>query len=210
MKRRKRQPTRKQAALRWIAVLVILVAVSQVLQLCCLTPKQALRRYEQEYLLPEGEILAELENEKHTYLTIHGDTLSIGRSRFYWEKTHKGWYYQPYAFTAGGEDAAVWGQDWLNGTLNGTDGYKEPVFFGLVNDPDIVEVEIQLIETEDGTVRTACVPQEEFLLSESGTSVFLTSLEKEIIRGWRVLVTGIYADGRRTEPMNTLWNQGLF
>lgn len=217
--KKKKQLNRKQRALRWIGVLLILFVLNQALGLCCLTPQRAIRRYEQEYLWPEGEVLLELESEERgrTYLVEHGDalygdTLCVGKCIFVWMRQQRGWQYEPMSLTMREtEGAPVWGQihSYRSGESEADIGSNQHIYFGYVRDPDIVKVEALLRDTETKREWTQQVSAADFIKTERGHTVFLMEMETEFAAGRFSTVTGIYADGTRTEPMNVIWNYGF-
>ena len=217
--KRKKQLTRKRKALCWAALLLVLVVLNQALGLCCLTPPQAIRRYEQEYLWPEGEVLLELERgeRSRTYLVEHGnalygDTLCLGKCVFRWMWQQRGWQYEPVSLTMREpEDAPVWAQLYSNrsGETETDGGRDRHIYFGYVRDPDIIAVEALLRDTETKQEWTQQIRAEDFIKTERGHTVFLMEMRTEPVHGWFSTVTGIYADGTRTEPMNVLWNYGV-
>jgi len=214
MKRKKKLPTRRKRALRWSAALALLFVLNQTLYICCLTPRQAMRRYEQEYLWPEGEILLELEQGERasTYFVEHGNFLCVGRCIFVWQWQQRGWQYDPTNRTMReNEEAPIWGQRHTvrSNEFTAEGGRNQHIYFGYVRDPDIVKVEALLRDTETKQEWTVQVSAEEFIETERGHTVFLLEMETAPVYGWFSTVTGIYADGTRTEPMNVLWNYGV-
>lgn len=217
--KKKKQLTRKRRALHWFSVLLILLVLNQMLDLCCLTPRQAIRRYEQEYLWPSGEILLELERgeRKRTYLVEHGDalygdTLCVGKCIFVWDWQQRGWQYEPMSLTMREtEEAPVWGQIHSGSSreLEADIGRNRHIYFGYVRNPDIVQVEVLLRDTETKQEWTQRVSAKDFIKTLRGHTVFLMEMETPPASGRFSTVTGIYADGTRTDPMNVLWNYGI-
>lgn len=195
MKGKKRVVSRKRQALRWTAVLVLLVWLSHTTGAYCLTPTRVLRSLEREQLTGETEFLAQIDlpEEREGTMRLAGGDHAVILARYQWS-LRDGWnanlphhierqsewpfnamcYYAPYDASAG----------------------RVYYIFGSVEDPEVVELEIFFDASSDPLDQTVYLTEDDWIRDDRGNCFFLC----EIRPGQRVMtldcsVRGYRADG---------------
>ena len=208
--------TRRQRALAWLLAVVLLLLANQWLGLYCLTPGQALRQTERTYGIDSTEVWtrvetpqAEDETLRHWMLSYNQKSVLLSTLTF---APRTGWNCQAVTLVTEQEEPVSAGYgDYCNETEAGYEtGY---LFFGIIRDPGITEVEISachasLGETETGYDLVPYLEERVRLTSSDFTTVdgrrlFLAVLPLVTDPGGSTYpsysVTGYRADGTQAQ-----------
>ena len=149
--------TRRQRALAWLLTVVLLLLANQWLGLYCLTPGQALRQTERTYGIDPTEVWtrvetpqAEDETLRHWMLSYNPKSVLLSTLTF---APRTGWNCQAITLVTEQEEPISAGYgDYCNETEAGYEtGY---LFFGIIRDPGITEVEISACHASLGETET--------------------------------------------------------
>ena len=160
MRCRRSIPTRRRRALRWLAVLGVLLAVSHLLGVYCLTPGRVLRRAEQEQFCGRTEwlcTLTDLPGREHESLRLSGGerAVTLGLYNFFWRR---GWYASTIAVLEREPErpfAAYLYSGWSSTDPETRVMTKYFYLFGALESPEVSRLEIVFDAGEGGHDQTA-------------------------------------------------------
>ena len=180
--RKKRLPTRRRRALRWLAVLVLLVGACHWLDIYILTPDRALRRQEQYFATGRTELDAVVRDAYRTdpgvgILTAsqNDEVLLMGLSHW---SLFQGWrpgFAWPVERTDGAVDVYAVYYSWEYSWESGPDCNPYAVY-GCVNDPRVTTVELTVRAWEGAWAYTL---ETEIQTAEDGHRFFFRTFEAE-------------------------------
>ena len=211
MRRRKSIPTRRRRALRWLAVLGVLLAASHLLGVYCLTPGRVLRRAEQEHFCGRTEwlrTLTDLPGREEGSLRLSGGkrAVTLGLYDFSWQR---GWYASTIAVLEREQErpfAAYLYSGWSSTDPETRVMSKYFYLFGALESPVVARLEIAFDAGEGGHDQTAVLTGTDWITDETGDRFFLCPLEPEVdLWSWKCSVTAYDADGT---DLGTFWATG--
>ena len=195
--RKKRLPTRRRRALRWLAALVLLVGACHYLDIYRLTPDRALRRQEQYFATGRTELDAVV---RDTYRTDSGvgiltasqndEVLLMGLSHW---SLFEGWmpgFAWPVERTDGAVDVYAAYYSWESGS-----NCNPYAVYGCVNDPRVTTVELTVRDWEGAGEYTL---ETEIRTAEDGHRFFFRTFEAETLCDvfYRAYGEGVEATGK--------------
>ena len=199
--RKKRLPTRRRRALRWLAALVLLVGACHWLDIYILTPDRALRRQEQYFATGRTELDAVVRDAYRTdsgvgILTAsqNDEVLLMGLSHW---SLFEGWmpgFAWPVERTDGAVDVYAayysWEYSWESGP-----NCNPYAVYGCVNDPRVTTVELTVRDWEGAWEYTL---ETEIRTAEDGHRFFFRTFEAETLCDvfYRAYGEGVEATGK--------------
>ena len=195
MKGKKRVVSRKRQALRWTAVLVLLVWLSHTTGAYCLTPTRVLRSLEREQLTGETEFLAEIDAPSGVdgTMRLSGGDHAVILAHYAW-RWKSGWCSNMAGYVERYPDwpfNAMCSNSW-HSPNNGRAYY----IFGAVEDPEVTKLEVYFDAASAPLDQTVYLTEDDWIRDEKGNCFFLC----EIKPGVRVMtldcsIRGYRADG---------------
>lgn len=178
--RKRRLPTRRRRALRWLAVLVLLVGACHWLDIYSLTPDRALRRQERYFATGRTELDVSLRDVYRSgpgvgILTAsqNDDVLLMGLSHW---SLFEGWV-PGFAWPAERTDEAVDVFAVYYGWEFSPDCHPYAVY-GCVNDPRVTAVELTILDWNEAWADTL---ETEIQTAEDGHRFFFRTFEAETL-----------------------------
>lgn len=194
MKRRKRTLNRKQQALCWVTVLVLLVFLSHTTGAYCLTAERVLRSLEREQLTGETEFLAQLpapEPRGGTVRLSGGEHAAI-LATYHWN-WRGGWHANLTYYVERKPDWPINAGFMDSWRYDNTRTYY---IFGSVEDPEVTQVDVYFDADDDTLDRTVCLTEKDWIKNERGDRFFLCEIRPGyMIRSLDCGVRGYRADG---------------
>ena len=178
--RKKRLPTRRRRALRWLAALVLLVGACHWLDIYSLTPDRALRRQERYFAAGRTELDASIRDVYRSgpgigILTAsqNDDVLLMGLSHWsLWEGWVPGFAW-PVERTDGAVDVFAVYYSW-----EFSPDSTPYAVYGCVNDPRVTAVELTLLDWNGAWTDTL---ETEIQTAEDGHRFFFRTFEAETL-----------------------------
>ena len=178
--RKKRLPTRRRRALRWLAALVLLVGVCHGLDIYSLTPDRALRRQERYFATGRTELDASIREAYRSGPGIgiltssqNDDVLLMGLSHWsLWEGWVPGFAW-PVERTDGAVDVFAAYYSWESAP-----NCNPYAVYGCVNDPRVNTVELTILDWDGAWTDTL---ETEIQTAEDGHRFFFQTFEAETL-----------------------------